>query len=182
MNFLPTEIPEVIRIQPKIYNDNRGFFMESYKKFAYDEHGINYDFVQENHSSSCKATLRGIHYQVSHTQGKLVRVVIGSIFDIAVDLRRNSNFFGKWVGFELSETNKEQLWIPPGFGHGFYALSERADVVYKATDYYDPNGERCIHWNDPDLAIEWPIHNGMVPLVSKKDTAGVSFAKAEVFS
>lgn len=182
MNFLRSHIPEVIRIQPKIFQDNRGFFMKSYKKPAYDECGIKYEFVQENHSSSCKGTLRGIHYQVTHTQGKLVRVVIGKIFDIAVDLRRSSQYFGKWVGFELSEANKQQLWIPPGFGHGFYTLSDRADVVYKATDYYDPDGERCIYWNDPDLVIDWPIHNGITPLVSKKDAAGVSFAVAEVFS
>lgn len=182
MNFLPTQIPEVIRIKPRIYHDSRGFFMEAYKKFLFKEFGIDYDFIQENHSSSCKSTLRGIHYQVSHTQGKLVRAVIGEVFDIAVDLRRSSPFFGQWVGFVLSEMNKEQLWIPPGFGHGFYTLSDRADVVYKATDYYDSSGERCIHWNDPDLAITWPIHNNMTPLVSEKDAAGVSFVDAEIFS
>ena len=156
--------------------------MESYKKYYFMKSGIDCDFVQENHSSSKKAALRGIHYQVTHTQGKLVRVVIGEIFDIAVDLRRSSPFFGKWVGVVLSETNKEQLWIPPGFGHGFYTLSDRADVVYKATDYYDPKGERCIRWDDPDLAVDWPIHDSTTPLVSQKDSAGVSFADAEVFS
>jgi len=182
MEFVSTNHPEVIRVIPKVFQDDRGFFMECYKQILFKDAGIAYDFVQDNHSSSAKSILRGIHYQVTHTQGKLVRVVIGEVFDVAVDLRRSSPYFGKWVGVILSETNKEQLWIPPGFGHGFYTLSERADIVYKATDNFDPDGERCIRWDDPDLAIDWPIHDGLTPLVSKKDAAGVSFREAEVFA
>ena len=182
MEFLSTNHPDVIHIKPKVYQDNRGFFMECYQQDLFKKAGISYNFVQDNHSSSSRSTLRGIHYQVSHTQGKLVRAVIGEIFDVAVDLRKSSPFFGKWVGVRLSESNKEQLWIPPGFGHGFYTLSERADICYKATDYFDPKGERCIRWDDPDLAVDWPIQAGTTPLVSQKDAAGVSLADAEVFS
>jgi len=181
MQFIKTNHPEVIRIIPKVFQDDRGFFMESYKYECFENAGITFEFIQDNHSSSAKSTLRGIHYQITHTQGKLVRAVVGEIFDVAVDLRRSSPHFGKWIGVNLSESNKEQLWIPPGFGHGFYTLSERADVVYKATDYFDPSGERCILWNDPDLAIDWPIPDGMTPLVSKKDSTGVTFINAEVF-
>jgi len=181
MKFIPTDIPEVILIEPKIYSDQRGFFMESYQKMKFSQAGIDYEFVQDNHSSSKQGTLRGLHYQVTHTQGKLVRVVIGAIFDVAVDLRKSSSTYGKWVGLHLSEENRHQLWVPPGFAHGFYTLSAQADVVYKATDYFDPEGERCIRWDDPDLAIEWPISSEIQPLISVKDQAGVFLADAEVF-
>ena len=181
MKFIPTDIPEVILIEPKILSDQRGFFMESYQKMKFSEAGIDYKFVQDNHSSSKQSTLRGLHYQVTHTQGKLIRVVIGEIFDVAVDLRNSSSTFGKWIGEYLSAENKLQLWVPPGFAHGFYTLSAQADVVYKATDYFDPAGERCIRWDDPDLAIEWPIPTGIEPLVSFKDQAGDTFSDAEVF-
>ena len=155
--------------------------MESFQKMKFSEAGIHSEFVQDNHSSSKQSTLRGLHYQVTHTQGKLIRVVIGEIFDVAVDLRKSSSTFGKWVGEYLSAENKHQLWVPPGFAHGFFTLSAQADVVYKATDYFDPAGERCIRWDDPDLAIEWPIPTGIEPLVSSKDQDGDTFSDAEVF-
>ena len=155
--------------------------METFKKETFSKAGIDYEFVQDNQSSSVRYTLRGLHYQLKHTQGKLVRVVFGEIYDIAVDLRMSSKHFGKWVGVHLSAENKEQLWIPPGFGHGFLTLSDRADVVYKTTDYYDRESERCIYWNDPDLAIDWPIPEGITPTISEKDTAGVLLKNAEVF-
>ncbi|MBU2578441.1 dTDP-4-dehydrorhamnose 3,5-epimerase [Patescibacteria group bacterium] len=182
MNFLPTDHPDVIRIQPKVFKDDRGFFMETYQKDTFAEAGIPFEFVQDNHSSSNRATLRGLHYQITHSQGKLVRVVIGEIYDVAVDLRKSSPFFGTWVGETLSAENKEQLWIPPGFAHGFYTLSQRADVVYKATNYYDPSGERCIRWDDPDLGINWPIPEHAVPIISSKDAAGSPFLNAEAFA
>ncbi|MDT8382705.1 MAG: dTDP-4-dehydrorhamnose 3,5-epimerase [Brevefilum sp.] len=181
MKFINTNIPEVIIIEPAVFEDSRGFFMEAYQKKAFYKAGIPYEFVQDNHSSSQAATLRGLHYQISHTQGKLVRVIIGEIFDVAVDLRKSSPHFCKWVGVYLSAENKRQLWIPPGFGHGFYALSERVDVIYKATDYYDKQGERCIYWNDPDLGIKWPILEGIQPLISTKDQNAPSLKEAEVF-
>jgi dTDP-4-dehydrorhamnose 3,5-epimerase len=156
--------------------------LESYQKLKFIEAGIPHEFVQDNHSSSQKFTLRGLHYQVSHTQGKLVRAVIGEIFDVAVDLRKRSPYFGQWIGVHLSAENKHQLWIPPGFGHGFIALSDRTDVLYKATDYYDMQGERCIRWNDPDLSINWPIPEGVTPLISEKDSSAPYFKEAEVFS
>lgn len=180
--FSPTDIPDVIRIQPRVYQDIRGFFLETYQKEVFSQAGIWQEFVQDNHSSSTQWTLRGLHYQVTHTQGKLVRAVIGEIFDVAVDLRQSSPYFGNWVGAYLSDENKEQLWIPPGFAHGFLVLSERADVVYKTTDYYDPEGDRTIRWDDPSLGIVWPIPEGTHPLVSEKDRSGAMFADAEVFA
>lgn len=173
--------PDVLLIEPNIFHDQRGFFLESYQKRAFIEAGIPYEFVQDNHSSSVKHTLRGIHYQLTHTQGKLVRVVVGEIFDVAVDLRKGSPFFGQWVGETLSQENKREMWVPPGFGHGFFVLSERADVLYKTTDYYDSAGERCIRWDDPKIAIDWPIPGNQSPIVSAKDMAGASFKEAEVF-
>lgn len=181
MKFFPTEIPEVLIIKPRVFDDDRGFFMESYQKQKFTKAGIAYDFVQDNHSSSKIYTLRGLHYQVRHTQGKFVRVVVGEIYDVAVDLRKSSPFFGNWVGAHLSAENKHQLWIPPGFGHGFLALTERADVLYKATDYYDKDGERCIRWDDPDLAIDWPIPEGEKPMISAKDAEAPFLQKAEVY-
>ena len=182
MKFLPTPLPEVIQIQPGVHEDDRGFFMEVYQKKTFAQAGILSEFVQDNHSSSRQGVLRGLHYQVSHTQGKLVRVVSGEIFDVAVDLRKSSPNFGQWMGFNLSAENKAMLWIPPGFAHGFYTLSARADVFYKATDYFNAAGERCIRWDDPTLAISWPIPDGYEPLVSLKDQAGSFFKDAEVFA
>jgi len=181
MQFIKSTIPEVILIEPQVFSDDRGFFMETYQKQAFMEAGIPNEFVQDNHSSSSIYTLRGLHYQITHTQGKLVRVVIGRIFDVAVDLRRSSPYFGKWTGAYLSEDNKQQLWIPPGFGHGFLTLSDRADVVYKATDFFDSGGERSIRWNDPDLAIDWPIPQNASLLISNKDEQAPKFKHAEVF-
>jgi dTDP-4-dehydrorhamnose 3,5-epimerase len=182
MKILSTAIPDVMVIQPKVFQDERGYFMETYQKNKFAQAGIYFEFVQDNHSSSRRSTLRGLHYQITHPQGKLVRTVLGEIFDVAVDLRKNSQNFGKWVGVLLSEKNKEQFWIPPGFAHGFYVISERADVVYKTTDFFDPLGERCIRWDDPTLSIEWPIPKGIAPLVSTKDAGAASFIDAEVFA
>ena len=179
--FTPTDIPEVIKIRPKVFSDSRGFFMETFRHDILSKSGISHEFVQDNHSSSMQWTLRGLHYQLMHTQGKLVRVVIGEIFDVAVDLRKSSPHYGKWIGVYLSAENKEQLWIPPGFAHGFLVLTERADVVYKATDYYDPQSDRTILWNDPDLSIKWPIPEGILPIISEKDASGQHFTEAEVF-
>jgi len=181
MRFTATTHPEIILVEPLTFQDNRGFFMETYQKEKFYQAGIPYEFVQDNHSSSIKGTLRGLHYQIIHAQGKLVRVAQGEVFDVAVDLRRGSPFFGKWVGEILSEKNKVQLWIPPGFAHGFYALSDQADVIYKTTEYYFPEGDRCIRWNDPDLAIEWPLYKGKHPLLSTKDAEGCAFSQAEVY-
>jgi dTDP-4-dehydrorhamnose 3,5-epimerase len=180
--FTVTEIPDVIQIQPRVFQDNRGFFMETYQKAVFTQAGLPYDFVQDNHSSSTRMTLRGLHYQVSNPQGKLVRVIVGEIFDVAVDMRKSSPYFGKWVGAYLSEENKNQLWIPQGFAHGFLVVSDRADVVYKTTDYYNAAGERTIRWDDPLIGIEWPIPPGVEPIVSEKDANGGLFTEAEVFS
>jgi len=181
MKIIKTEHPEVLQIQPEIHKDQRGFFLETFQKDKFLQVGITGDFVQDNYSSSIKSTLRGLHYQVTHIQGKLVLAVRGEIFDVAVDLRRNSPYFGKWTGVILSEVNKNLLWVPPGFAHGFYNLSERADVFYKTTNYYDPTGERCLKWDDPDLGINWPVPPGKEPILSKKDAEGTLFHDAEVF-
>ncbi len=181
MKFLSTENPDVLIVVPKVFKDERGFFMESYQKQKFSQAGIPHEFVQDNHSSSQENTLRGLHYQITHTQGKLVRVIIGKIFDVAVDLRKSSPNYGKWVGAYLSAENKHQLWVPAGFGHGFLALSSRTDVIYKTTDYFDPQGERCIRWDDPDLAIDWPIPEGKMPIVSEKDKSAPFLNQAEVF-
>ena len=181
MKFTPTPIPEVILIEPRVFGDSRGFFMETYQREKFAEGGIDYDFVQDNHSRSLQGTLRGLHYQIDHTQGKVVRAVLGEVFDVAVDLRRSSPTFGKWVGYNLSAENKRQLWVPPGFGHGFYTLSEWAEVVYKATDYYSPADERLIVWNDPDINITWPAQIGEKLIISPKDAQGAYLKQAEVF-
>jgi dTDP-4-dehydrorhamnose 3,5-epimerase len=174
------EIPDVLLIEPQVFQDDRGFFFESYnhQKFT-DKASININFFQDNHSRSKQNVLRGLHYQIVQPQGKLVRTVIGSIFDVAVDIRKSSSTFGKWVGYELSAENKHQLWIPPGFAHGFLVLSEVAEVLYKTTDYYVPSGDRTILWNDPDIAIDWPLHDP--PILSAKDEAGKPFQTADVF-
>lgn len=182
MNFTPTAIPEVILIEPRVFGDSRGFFMETYQQREFAAAGIDHDFVQDNHSRSVQGTLRGLHYQVNHPQGKLVRAVVGEVFDVAVDLRRSSPNFGKWVGYYLSADNKRQLWVPPGFGHGFYTLSEWAEVVYKATDFYSPADERSIVWNDADINIEWPAQVREKLIISPKDAQGSTLKEAEVFA
>ncbi|MDP2966561.1 MAG: dTDP-4-dehydrorhamnose 3,5-epimerase [Pelolinea sp.] len=181
MNTFCTDNPDVIGFEPRVFSDERGFFMESYRRDKFHQAGIPHEFVQDNHSFSIKGTLRGLHYQISHVQGKLVRVTSGEIFDAAVDLRKSSPNFGKWVGLILSAENKKQLWIPPGFAHGFYTLSPQADVLYKTTDYYDPAGDRCLIWNDPVICITWPLDPQVPLLLSEKDKQGTSFKNAEVF-
>ena len=178
---IPTAIPDVLILEPKVFGDSRGFFFESFnaQDFA-NVTGLGVNFVQDNHSKSAKGVLRGLHYQVQQAQGKLVRVTQGAVFDVAVDIRKSSPTFGKWVGCELSDTNHRQLWIPQGFAHGFIVLSESADFLYKTTDYYAPAYERCIAWNDPSIGIVWP--EGIAPLLSAKDQQGLSLDQAEVFS
>jgi dTDP-4-dehydrorhamnose 3,5-epimerase len=181
MKFISTEIPDVLLIEPQIFGDERGFFLETYQAQRFAQASISADFVQDNHSGSRQAILRGLHYQISQPQGKLVRVISGEIYDVAVDLRRSSPCFGKWVAMQLSSLNKLQVWIPPGFAHGFYVLSEWAEVIYKATDYYAPQWERTLLWNDPELAIPWPLINNQPPLLSAKDSTGLLFRQAEVY-
>ena len=174
-------IPDVVLIEPRVFGDARGFFLESFNQQAFNEAtGTDHQFVQDNHSRSGKGVLRGLHYQIQQPQGKLVRVVRGKVWDVAVDIRKSSSTFGQWVGTELSEENQRQLWVPPGFAHGFVVLSENADFLYKTTDYYAPSHERCIAWNDPQLAIQWPYAGE--PSLSAKDAQGVLFADAEVFA
>jgi len=181
MKVTSTRIPEVLLIEPKVFGDPRGFFYESFNQKIFDEAvGSHVEFVQDNHSRSTKGVLRGLHYQIQQPQGKLVRVVRGSVFDVAVDLRKSSATFGQWTGIELSEENNFQFWIPAGFGHGFLVLSEMAEFVYKTTDYYAPLYERSIAWDDPALAINWP-NIGIPPQLSTKDAAAVPFESAEVF-
>lgn len=179
MNVIPTDLPEVLLLEPKVFGDDRGFFMESYNKRVLAEIGIQHDFVQDNHSRSAKGVLRGLHYQLQQAQGKLVRVVAGRVFDVAVDLRKSSPNFGRWAGFELSAENKRLAWIPPGFGHGFLVLSDTADFLYKATDYYAPEHERSVLWNDPAIGIQWPLDGE--PLLSGKDREGKLLKDAEVY-
>lgn len=180
MRFIPTNIPDVVIIEPKVFADERGFFLESYQKKQFSNAGIDVEFVQDNHSKSHYGTLRGLHYQIQQPQGKLMRVIAGEIYDVAVDLRKHSSTFGKWVGDYLSAENKKMLWIPPGFAHGFYVTSPDAEVIYKTTDYYAPQWERAILWNDPALHIDWPI-KGNTPILSPKDQQGQLLNEAEVF-
>ena len=181
MKVVRTGVPEVLILEPKVFGDERGFFLESYnKRVLRDVTGIAQDFVQDNHSRSARSVLRGLHYQITQPQGKLLRVVQGAVFDVAVDIRRSSPTFGKWVGFELSAENKRVAWVPEGFAHGFLVLSESADVLYKATAYFAPDSERTIAWNDPDLGIAWPLQGA--PVLSDKDRRGVAFARAETFA
>lgn len=174
-----TAIADVLIVEPAVFGDERGFFLESFNERAMREIGIDAHFVQDNHSRSQRNVLRGLHYQIDQPQGKLVRVVSGRVFDVGVDLRRDSPTFGKWAGVELSAENKRLFWLPPGLAHGFLVLSESADFLYKATDYYAPKSERTIVWNDPDLGIEWPLESE--PILSSKDAAGKAFSAAEVF-
>ncbi len=180
MEIVTTEIPEVLILKPEVFGDDRGFFMESFNRRRWHEAtGLDYDFVQDNHSRSGRGVLRGLHYQIKMPQGKLVRVVSGEVFDVAVDVRRSSPTFGKWVGALLSAENKMQFWIPPGFAHGFLVLSAEADFLYKATAYYAPEHERTIIWNDPQLDISWPAD--ITPELSEKDSAAPLLHDAEVF-
>jgi dTDP-4-dehydrorhamnose 3,5-epimerase len=181
MDFIPTKIPGVFLIEPRVIEDSRGFFLETYREDRFLEAGIRQGFVQENHSSSRRGVLRGLHYQIRHPQGKLVRVVAGEVFDVAVDIRRTSPSFGLWVGETLSAQNKRQMWIPHGFAHGFYVLSESAQVIYKVTDYYAPQWDRSILWNDPQIGVEWPLLEGSPPILSDKDRHGKQLAEAELF-
>lgn len=181
MKFTPTSIPDVILIEPRVFGDARGFFMETYQANLFAEAGIATNFVQDNHSGSPKGVLRGMHYQVQHTQGKLVRVIAGEVYDVVVDLRRSSPTFGKWMGIMLSAENKRQLWIPEGFAHGFLVTSEWAEFMYKVTDFYAPESERTILWNDPTIGIEWPCLEGATPILSAKDANGKRFEEAELF-
>jgi dTDP-4-dehydrorhamnose 3,5-epimerase len=181
MKVIPTAIAGVFIIEPKVFGDARGFFFESFNQKAFQQAtGLDLNFVQDNHSRSSAGVLRGLHYQIEQAQGKLVRVVRGAVYDVAVDLRQSSATFGKWVGAELSEENKRQMWVPLGFAHGFLTLSESAEFLYKTTDYYAPQHECCIAWDDPALAIDWPL-SGKQPLISGKDQLGVALADARVF-
>lgn len=180
MQVTPTEIADVLLLEPRVYGDARGFFYESFNRKAFQQAtGLDIEFVQDNHSRSAQSVLRGLHYQLQQPQGKLVRVVRGSVFDVAVDLRKSSPTFGHWVGAELTEQNARQMWIPSGFAHGFLVLSETADFLYKTTEYYAPEHERSIAWNDPDIGIEWPL--SVHPQLSEKDRNAQSFKSAEVF-
>lgn len=181
MLFEPTTIPDIIQITPQIHEDDRGFFIETYQAQRFGAAGLPFIYVQDNQSGSQHGTLRGLHYQVRQAQGKVVRVVLGEIYDVAVDLRRWSATFGKSVGLTLSAKNKIQLWVPAGFAHGFYVLSDWAELVYKATDYYAPEWERTLLWNDPALNIPWPVPSGEVPILSPKDLQGKPLSEAEVY-
>jgi dTDP-4-dehydrorhamnose 3,5-epimerase len=180
MHVFETAIPDLLIIEPQLFGDDRGFFFESFNQKMWEEKtGLKTAFVQDNHSRSGKNVLRGLHYQIRQPQGKLVRVIAGVVFDVAVDIRKSSTTFGKWVGVHLSAENKRQFWVPEGFAHGFLVLSETAEFLYKTTDYWAPKYERCIIWNDPDLAIAWPLHGK--PVLARKDAAGGAFRDSDVF-
>lgn len=182
MQIVPTAIPDLLIIEPKVFGDERGFFFESFNKRNFAGlTGIDAEFVQDNHSKSARHVLRGLHYQIQHAQGKLVRAVAGEVFDVAVDIRKSSPTFGQSVGVHLSAENKRMFWVPPGFAHGFVVLSDTAEFLYKTTDYYAPEFERCILWNDTELAIDWKL-GGASPLLSAKDQAGKTLREAEVFA
>ena len=181
MKFTPASIPDVILVEPRVFGDARGFFMETYQARLFAEAGISANFVQDNHSGSRRGALRGLHYQIRQPQGKLMRVVAGEIFDVAVDLRRSSQTFGRWVGYSLSAENHRMLWVPVGFAHGFYVMSEWAEVVYKATDFYAPEWERSLLWNDPQVGVEWPLIDGLPPVLSARDAAARPLHELEVF-
>lgn len=181
MKFIPSSLPDIILIEPQVFGDERGFFMETFQAKHFAEAGIPTEFVQDNHSRSKQGSLRGLHYQIRQPQGKLVRVTAGEVYDVAVDLRRSSPTFGRWKGARLSAENKLQIWIPAGFAHGFYVLSEWAEVIYKTTDFYAPEWERTLAWNDPKIGIAWPLVNGQAPLLSTKDSQGKLLSQAEVY-
>ena len=181
MKVLPTDIPDVLVFEPERHGDHRGYFVETWREDVFRSAGVGSSFVQDNQSSSHQGVLRGLHYQIRQPQGKLVRVISGTVFDVAVDLRRSSPTFGRWVGVELSAANNRLIWVPPGFGHGFYVLSEQAEFVYKCTDYYAREHERVIRFDDPDIGIHWPLVAGVQTVLSDKDLGGVAFAQADLF-
>jgi dTDP-4-dehydrorhamnose 3,5-epimerase len=181
MEFEPTEIPDVVLIRPKVFGDTRGFFFESWEERKFAAGGLDVKFVQDNHSRSARNILRGLHYQIQQPQGKLVRVVTGTVFDVAVDIRRGSPTFGRWVGAVLSEENHHMLWVPPGFAHGFLVLSDSADFLYRVTEFWAPAHERAIIWNDPDVNVTWPLPEGVDPVLSAKDAAAKRLRDAEYF-
>ena len=181
MEFLPTRLPEVLLVKPHAFGDARGFFLETYHEREFAKAGITLGFVQDNHSHSAKHTLRGLHFQIEQPQGKLVRVTRGRVFDVVVDMRRSSPRFGLWIGAVLDDTNHHMLWIPPGFAHGYLALSERIDFIYKCTNFYAPEHERAVRWDDPDVGVEWPLPPGLAPTVSGKDAVAPLFREAESY-
>lgn len=181
MKMIETTIAEVKIIEPNVFGDDRGYFMATWSQHDFKNQGLNLNFVQDNHSRSQQGILRGLHYQIKHPQGKLVRVVTGKVFDVVVDIRKGSATFGQWVGVELSDENHRMLWVPPGFAHGFYVISEQADFLYKCTDIYAPEHECCISWNDTNIGIKWPLVDNKPPLLSGKDKQGLSLSEAEVF-
>ncbi|MEX6724534.1 dTDP-4-dehydrorhamnose 3,5-epimerase [Parapedomonas caeni] len=181
MKVIDTALPEVKLLEPRVFGDDRGFFMETWNAATFASLGLDLTFVQDNHSRSSRGVLRGLHYQLRRTQGKLVRVTAGAVYDVAVDIRRSSPNFGRWVGYELSAANKRMLWVPEGFAHGFLTLTDGTDFLYKCTDLYAPEHERAIAWNDPAIGIDWPLED-IVPQLSAKDRAGVPLADAEVFA
>lgn len=180
MKITQSPIPEVLIFEPTVFGDERGYFMETWRQSCFDEQGIDLSFVQDNHSKSSRGTLRGLHYQLQHPQGKLARVVQGEVFDVAVDMRRSSATFGQWFGLVLSGANKKQLWIPPGFAHGFYVMSETAELLYKCTDYYHPEDDNSLRWDDPDIGIDWPDMDAQ-PLLSAKDQNAISLTAAPTY-
>jgi dTDP-4-dehydrorhamnose 3,5-epimerase len=181
MKYTRLSIPDVILIEPIVFGDNRGFFMETFRQDVFNKNIPHTTFIQVNHSKSSQGILRGLHYQIKHPQGKMVRVISGKVFDVAVDIRKSSQSFGQWIGTTLSAENKKMLWVPPGFAHGFYVLSDEAEFTYRCTDYYAPEHERSILWNDPAIAIDWPIIPGSTPILSEKDENGLTLETAEVF-
>nr|WP_298056670.1 dTDP-4-dehydrorhamnose 3,5-epimerase [uncultured Halomonas sp.] len=181
MQYEKLAIPDVVLLTPQVFGDERGFFMETFRQSEFEKHCGNYTFVQDNHSKSKQGILRGLHYQLEKPQGKLVRVTQGEVYDVAVDLREKSPTFGQWVGVYLSAENKQMLWVPPGFAHAFYVTSEEAEFQYKCTDYYNPGDEYCIRWDDPTLAIDWPLVEGRPPKVSEKDATGLALGEAPMF-
>ena len=181
MEVIATAIPDVKLVRPQVFGDERGFLLETFQRKVFLEQGLPGEFVQENHSRSRQAVLRGLHYQIRQPQGKLIRVAFGEVFDVAVDLRRSSPHFGRWVGTRLSDRNHEMLWIPPGFGHGFVTLSESVDLIYKCTDFYAPEHERIIAWDDPDIGVDWPLPAGAEPILSAKDKVGTPFRSADTY-
>ncbi len=181
MKVIETDIPGVLVFEPEVFGDHRGYFLETWREDFFREAGVDHAFVQDNQSSSHQGVLRGLHYQIEQTQGKLVRVLGGRVFDVAVDLRRSSPTFGRWTGVELSGENRRLFWVPPGFGHGFYVLSEMAEFAYKCTDYYAPQHERVILWDDPAIGIQWPLVPGVKTVLSEKDLGGKPFGEADLF-
>jgi len=181
MEFSRTKINDVIIIIPKVFGDNRGYFLETFREDDFIQQGIGPKFVQDNHSGSQQSVLRGLHYQIKQAQGKLIRVLAGEIYDVVVDIRKSSRTFGQWIGVSLTSESKQQLWVPPGFAHGFFVMSEWAEIAYKATDYYAPQYERTILWNDLDLNISWPLIPGQDPIISAKDEKGITFRNAEYY-